>query len=70
MHYITYENYRNPHVTVHCSECNQIRKNGGIHKYGQGKYENHEKYEDAIRYAKSLNLPLIICSFCKPAGGR
>ena len=70
MSYITYENYRNPHVTVHCNGCNQIRKNGGFHKYGQGKYENHAKYEDAILYAKSTNLPLIICSFCKPPLGR
>ena len=70
MSYTTYENYKDPHVTVHCTGCNQIRKHGGFHQDNQGKYENHETYEDAIHYARSVNLPLIICSFCKPPYSR
>jgi hypothetical protein len=70
MSYITYENYKDRHVTIHCTDCGQIKKHGGFHRYGQGKYESHVKYEDAIQYAKSTNLPLIICSFCKTPLGR
>ena len=67
MGFTTYENYANPHVTIHRDGCNQIRKRGGKHKYGQGKYRHHQSYRDARTYAKGTKLPVIHCSFCNPA---
>jgi HNH endonuclease len=64
MAFITYENKRNPHVTIHLEGCGQIAKHGGEHKKGQGKYESHATFEDAVTYAKSTELPIIECSFC------
>src|SRR5437867_4291892 len=39
--FVTYENYRNPHVTIHVAGCGQIAKRGGQQVDGQGKYEQH-----------------------------
>lgn len=68
MPFVTYENRRNPHATVHKAVCNQIAKNGGEHKYGQGSYKEHKTFAEAENYAKSTNLPIIYCSFCVPQG--
>jgi hypothetical protein len=64
--YTTYKNIANPHVTIHCDGCKQIKKRGGHHQYGQGSYENHETYADAKAYAESTGLPILDCSYCKP----
>ena len=64
--FVTYENRANPHATIHAYGCNQIAKNGGEHKYGQGGYKNHATYEEAEAYAKRTGLPVIHCSFCNP----
>jgi hypothetical protein len=64
--FVTYENHRNPHVTIHSAGCSQIGKNGGRHKYGQGSYRNHATYESAIVYADSTRLKVIVCSYCRP----
>ncbi len=66
MAFTTYENRANPHITIHRDNCNQLRKRGGIHKYGQGHYKQHETYNDAKMYAQGTKLPLLDCSFCKP----
>ena len=66
MRYVTYENRPNPHVTIHCEGCSQIKKHGGVHKYKQGRYVYHKTYEEALEYAKSTGLPVKHCSFCKP----
>lgn len=66
MAFTTYENNRNPHVTIHKDDCSQIRKHGGEHKYDQGRYRNHANYEQAHEYALQTKLPLKDCSFCKP----
>ena len=62
MKYVTYENRNEPHVTIHKVGCNQIAKNGGE---GRGKYSEFESLEDAEIYARSTNLKIIYCSFCK-----
>ena len=67
MPFVTYENYRNPHVTIHISGCTQIGKRGGKHKAGQGKYEHHASSAAAEHYALGTGLDLVRCSFCKPA---
>lgn len=64
--YVTYENRHNPHVTIHCFGCNQIKKHGGVHKYGGAGYKQHTTYQNAVAYAERTKLPLKICSFCKP----
>lgn len=64
--FTTYKNIANPHVTIHCDGCNQIKKHGGHNQYGQGSYEHHETYADARAYAESTGLPMQDCSFCKP----
>jgi hypothetical protein len=64
--FVTYENRRNPHVTIHRAECGQPRKRGGRHRYGQGGYHEHTTYSAAREYADSTGLPLIICSYCNP----
>lgn len=66
MVFVTYENRRNPHVTIHAEGCSQIRKRGGEHADGQGEYHNHETLTDARAYAQQTALPVIECSFCKP----
>lgn len=66
--FTTYKNIANPHVTIHCDGCNQIKKHGGQHQYGQGSYEHHATYADAKTYGKSTGLPMRDCSFCKPSG--
>jgi len=66
MPFVTYENRRNPHVTIHLEGCGQIAKNGGQHKYGQGNYKNHTTYPEAQSYAEQTKLPIINCSFCNP----
>src|SRR5689334_14737949 len=67
MAFITYENRKNPRVTIHLAGCGQIAKNGGTHKYGQGAYREHLTYADAGRYAENTGLRVIVCSYCKPA---
>ena len=66
MRFITYKNVANPHVTIHRDGCNQIKKHGGQHKYGQGSYEHHETYAAAKTFAESTHLPVRDCFFCKP----
>jgi hypothetical protein len=66
MAYVTYENRPNPHVTTHRSGCNQIRKHGGQHSYGQGGYRDHATYGEAETYAAGTGLPVRRCSFCNP----
>lgn len=63
MNYITYENRRNPHITIHRDGCGQIGKNGGT---GEGEYNTHKTLGDAETYAKSTGLPVIKCSYCNP----
>jgi len=70
MAFVTYQNRRNPHVTIHLQRCRQIAKNGGEHKYSQGNYSSHMTYAEAHSYAENTKLPLIHCSFCKPPTGR
>jgi hypothetical protein len=65
--FVTYENRRNPHVTVHRDGCGQVRKRGGTHKYGQGNYKQHDSLIKAVAYAKSTALPIVNCSYCKPS---
>jgi hypothetical protein len=62
--FVTYKNTSNPHVTIHLSTCNQIKKHGGIHKYKNGEYEKHKSLADAEIYAKSTKLKVVHCSFC------
>lgn len=66
MKYITYRNTANPHVTIHKNGCPQIKKRGGIHKYGQGEYLDHDGYLEARIFAESTTLPIKDCPFCKP----
>ncbi len=66
MTFVTYENRNNPHITIHCEGCNQIKKRGGQHTTGQGRYKQHSTYEDAKQYAESTGLQIINCSFCNP----
>ncbi len=66
MGFTTYKNIANPHVTIHCDGCNQIKKHGGQHQYGQGSYEHHETYAAAKAFAESTRLPVRDCFFCKP----
>ncbi len=67
MRFTTYENRANPHVTIHCDDCKQIKKRGGEHKYGQGGYRHHATYREAREYAEKTGLPIIDCSFCNSA---
>ena len=62
--FITYENKRNPHISIHKNGCNQIKKNGGS---GEGKYIGFINCHVAKQYAESTNLPIINCSYCNPA---
>lgn len=66
MGYTTYQNVANPHITIHRDGCNQIRKRGGNHAYGQGWYKQHGTYANAKAHAKQTGLPIIKCSFCNP----
>ena len=61
--FVTYENKRNPHITIHKNGCNQIGKNGGA---GEGKYTGFADYMSAEKYATTTELPKIDCSFCNP----
>jgi hypothetical protein len=65
MGYTTYENYRNRHITIHLDGCNQIKKGGGTAEYS-GAYYYHKTLADAETYAKTTDLPIIKCHFCKP----
>jgi len=67
MGYTTYENTHNPHVTIHNDDCRQIKKRGGVHRYNQGKYTEHQTYDAAAGYAKGTRLPVKNCSFCRPS---
>lgn len=66
MSFTTYENRRNPHVSIHRDDCNQLRKRGGQHNDGEIHYVNHPTYNAAREYAQKLNLPIKDCTFCKP----
>jgi len=66
MNYTTYENYNNPHVTIHRGYCHQIRQRGGIHTSGDGKYTQHATYQYAFSYAQTTGLPIKNCYFCNP----
>ena len=68
MAFTTYTNRANPHVTIHCDGCNQIKKRGGEHKHEQGEYRQHATYNDARHYAEDTGLKIIDCSFCGPPG--
>jgi hypothetical protein len=70
MAFVTYENRRNPHVTIHVEGCSQIRKRGGEHAHGQGEYHEHVTFSEAQLYARQTGLPVIECSFCNPADQR
>lgn len=61
--FITYENRRNPHITIHKVGCTQIEKNGGT---GEGEYKKFELLKDAEIYAESTNLEIKHCFFCNP----
>lgn len=63
----TYENRHNPHVAIHRSSCTQLRKRGGEHKYRQGSYKQHAAFVDAVTYATATGLPVVNCSYCRPA---
>ncbi len=63
MAFTTYENRRNPHVTIHLAGCSQIAKRGGEHKHGQGEYKEHATFGEAKDYADHTGLPVIECSF-------
>ena len=65
--FVTYENRRNPHVTIHHADCTQIAKRGGEHKYSQGGYKTHATLAVADAYAASTGLPVIRCSYCGPS---
>lgn len=65
--FVTYENYMNPHVTVHHYGCGHVKKHGGQHKYNQGQYKRHATLSDALSYAESTGLPDRLCSFCFPS---
>lgn len=67
MPFVTYENYMNPHVTVHRYGCGHVKKHGGQHKYNQGQYKRHATLSDALSYAESTGLPDRLCSFCFPS---
>jgi hypothetical protein len=68
MDFVTYQNRRNPHVTIHVAGCSQIAKHGGEHKHGQGEYHHHATFADAQLHAQQTGLPVIECSFCRPPG--
>jgi hypothetical protein len=73
MLFVTYENRRNPHVTIHAEGCGQIAKRGGDHRHGQGGYQTHVTYDAARTYAEGTGLRIIYCSYCKndePVGVR
>jgi hypothetical protein len=69
MAFVTYENRRNPHVTIHAEGCSQIRKRGGEHAHGQGEYHDHSSLPVARLNAEQTGLRVIECSFCR-LGGR
>jgi len=64
--FVTYENDRDPHVTIHRAGCSQIRKRGGEHKYSQGAYNEHDSFREAECYANSTRLRVVWCSYCDP----
>jgi ribosome-binding protein aMBF1 (putative translation factor) len=64
--FITYENDKNQHVTVHRTGCSQIMKHGGEHKYEQGRYKEHATLQQAQSYASSKGWPVAHCSYCDP----
>lgn len=64
--FVTYENYRNPHVTIHVAGCGQIAKRGGQQVGGQGKYEQHASLAEAEHYAEKTGLNIVRCFFCEP----
>ncbi|MCK5606175.1 hypothetical protein KAR91_30025 [Candidatus Pacearchaeota archaeon] len=66
MPFTTYENRNNPHVAIHHDYCNQIAKRGGVHTSGEGRYVQHQSYDEASQYAESTGLPVQNCSFCNP----
>jgi hypothetical protein len=66
MSFETYENKRNPHVTIHRVGCGHLRKHGGKDNYGSGKYAQHDTYDGAHLYSQRTGLPMKDCSACRP----
>ncbi len=66
MPFVTYENHRNPHFTIHREGCGQIAKRGDQHAHGQGGYETHAANDEARQYAEGTSLQIIDCSYCSP----
>lgn len=64
INYETYENRNNPHITIHKSDCGQLRKHGGDHKYSQGEYHGFTDIKAAEAYANTTDLPVKKCKFC------
>lgn len=60
--FVTYENRNNPHVTIHRAHCGQVRKRGGVHSYGQGKYKDQAIMGSglAIKHPHSTLSPLSV----------
>ena len=64
MGFTTYENTANPHVMIHRDGCRQLRKRGGVYRYG---HKQHKTFEAARAYANSTGLGASECSFCHPS---
>lgn len=67
MAFVTYENRHNPHVTIHCHDCTQLRKHGGEHTHNQGQYKEHATYTQAATHAAGTDLPLADCLLLFPS---
>ena len=65
--FITYENKTRKRARIHLIKCSQVKKNGGTHKYRQGKWVNHDAYPAAKGYIMQLGFNDIgDCPYCKP----
>ena len=64
--FVTYENYNDPHVTIHRADCSQIMKHRGVHKYNQGGYRVHDSLKQAESYGKSTGMSVKHYFYCKP----
>jgi len=64
--YIVYENYNNPHATIHKSACRHINKHGGEHPNSNPNngYSEHTSLEDAQAYASKTGLKHGFCKTC------
>lgn len=64
--FITYENRRAGHITIHRRGCWAIEKKGGGHRHGAGLYVGHASYEAAKLCADGTGLSVRECGICKP----